>query len=189
MHPSRYLIVLAAIFVVLYALVFFTGPGTLSHWQGKLKPKLGLDLVGGTTLTLIASEPGGKTPSAANLEEARQIIENRVNGLGVSEPQVVTQGNNQIVVSVAGQNNDAIKQVGETARLRFRQVVNSVQDTSQASASPSPSASKSASPKPSGSASASAKASASATPSASASASKSASPTPSASASGSASAS
>jgi preprotein translocase subunit SecD len=193
MHPSRYLIVLAAIFVVLYALVFFTGPGSLSHWQGKLKPKLGLDLVGGTTLTLIASEPGGKTPSAANLEEARQIIENRVNGLGVSEPQVVTQGNNQIVVSVAGQNNDAIKQVGETARLRFRQVVNSVQDTSQASASPSPSASKSASssPKPSGSASASAsaKASASATPSASASASKSASPKPSGSASSSASAS
>jgi preprotein translocase subunit SecD len=193
MHPSRYLIVLAAIFVVLYALVFFTGPGTLSHWQGRLKPKLGLDLVGGTTLTLIASEPGGKTPSAANLEEARQIIENRVNGLGVSEPEVVTQGNNQIVVSVAGQNNDAIKQVGETARLRFRQVVNSVQDTSQASASPSPSASKSATPSgsASASASASAKASASATPSASASStpSSSASATPSASASASASSS
>ena len=115
MHPSRYLIVLAAIFVVLYALVFFTGPGTLSHWQGKLKPKLGLDLVGGTTLTLIASEPGGKTPSAANLEEARQIIENRVNGLGVSEPQVVTQGNNQIVVSVASDGRVYVgeKQAGE----------------------------------------------------------------------------
>lgn len=178
MHPSRYLIVLAAIFVVLYALVFFTGPGSLSNWQGKLKPKLGLDLVGGTTLTLTASEPGGKTPTASSLEEARQIIENRVNGLGVSEPQVVTQGNNQIVVSVAGQNNDAIKQVGETARLRFRQVVNSVQDTSKASASPTPSATKTASP--TGTASASPKATATAAAKATPSATKAATPTPTA---------
>lgn len=188
MHPSRYLAVLGGIFVVLYALVFFTGPGAIGDVHQKLKPRLGLDLVGGTTLTLIAQTPDGKAPSKTSLEEARSIIEQRVNGLGIAEPEVVTEGSNNIVVSVAGQNSDAIKQVGAPAQLRFRKVLNQAQDTGAQTAKPTPTPSKSgsASPKPSGSASpkASAKASASASPKSSPSASPSksgaanASPTP-----------
>ncbi|GAA1335892.1 protein translocase subunit SecD [Actinocatenispora thailandica] len=177
MHPSRYLAVLGGIFVVLYALVFFTGPGSIGDVHQKLKPRLGLDLVGGTTLTLIAQTTDGKPPPKTSLEEARNIIEQRVNGLGIAEPEVVTEGNQNIVVSVAGQNSDAIKQVGQPAQLRFRKVINATQDQGPtASPTPKPSASSSGKPKASGSAtpSGSVKPSASKTPSATPSASKSA---------------
>ncbi len=192
MHPSRYLAVLAGIFVLLYALVFLTGPGGIADWHQKLKPRLGLDLVGGTTLTLIARTPDGKAPAKTSLEEARNIIEQRVNGLGIAEPEVVTEGNSNIVVSVAGQNSDAIKQVGEPAQMRFRKVLNQVQDTSQQpKPKPKPTPSKKPSSKPSAKASGKASASPKSSPSGKSSASPksspsgkaSASPTPSASAS------
>ena len=72
MRPSRYLAVLGLIFVILAALVFLGGEGSLSE---RLKPKLGLDLIGGTTVTFTAKTEDGKDPSADSLEEARQIIE------------------------------------------------------------------------------------------------------------------
>lgn len=160
MHPSRYLAVLGCIFVVMYALVFLTGPGTIASWHERIKPTLGLDLVGGTTLTLTATTPDGKAPSKTSLEEARNIIEQRVNGLGIAEPQVVTEGSSNIVVTVAGKNSDAIKQVGKPAQLRFRKVLNATSGAApKASKSPSPS------PSASGTASASPSASGSASPS------------------------
>lgn len=165
MRPSRYLAVLAAIFVILASLVYFTGEGSISE---RLKPRLGLDLVGGTTVTLTAKNlEGGGAPKAAQMEEARRIIESRVNGLGVSEAEVVIEGDNHIVISVAGQNRDDVKNVGVPAQLRFRKVLNVVADagdTLDATASATPSAS--ATPQASGSASASPQASATATPSA-----------------------
>jgi preprotein translocase subunit SecD len=174
-HPGRQLIALGVIFVILYSIVWFGGSGS---WHKRLEPKLGLDLIGGTQVTLQAKTLDGKPPPADNLERARQIIENRVNGLGVSEAQVVTEGQSNITVSLAGKSDDRLKQIGSPAQLRFRTVLNSTTDTPDTDASPSAGPSSSASP--SASSSASAKASASA----SASASKSAAP--SASASGSA---
>src|SRR5688572_10533777 len=147
MRPSRYLVVLAVIFIALGAMVFFGGEGSLSE---RLKPKLGLDLIGGTTVTFTAQTEDGKDPSASSLEEARQIMEDRVNGLGVAEPEVVTEGNKHIVINVAGQSDDAIKLVGTPAELRFRKVLNMTPDTGVQDESPSPSAS--ATPAPSGSA-------------------------------------
>jgi preprotein translocase subunit SecD len=172
MRPSRYLAVLAAIFIVLFAIVLGFGKGSMSQ---RLKPKLGLDLVGGTTLTLVAKTLDGGPPSAASLEQARQIIESRVNGLGVAEAEVVTEGTNNIVVSVPGANDDTIKQVGTPAELRFRTVLQRAEDLPADLPAPSPSAS----PAPSGSAKPSASASPKAAPSPSASAAPS--PTPAAS--------
>lgn len=174
MRPGRQLAVLGLIFVVLYLLVFFSG-GAKGGWQDRLEPRLGLDLIGGTRLTLEATNTvDGKPPTAANLEEARQIIENRVNAYGVAEAEVVTEGNRNIVISLPGQNRD-LTNVGEAAELRFRKVLKAT-DGSGAAAQPAPSASAtpnpsgSATPKPSGSASpkatAGAGAKASATPSA-----------------------
>ncbi|HST64079.1 MAG TPA: protein translocase subunit SecD, partial [Mycobacteriales bacterium] len=88
---GRYLGVLAGILVVLYALVFFTGDSAT--------PKLGLDLEGGTQVTLQAQTTDNRDPSSASLDQARQIIERRVNGLGVAEAEVVTQSPNRIVIS------------------------------------------------------------------------------------------
>ena len=86
-------------------------------------PELGLDLRGGTTVTLTAKTPGGKAPSQADLELARQIIEQRVNGLGVAGAEVITQGSSNIVISVPGDNGEQARQLGATAQLRFRPVV------------------------------------------------------------------
>jgi len=180
MRPSRYLFTLAAIFVVLFGVVLGFGSGSFKE---RLKPKLGLDLVGGTTLTLVAKTLDGAPPNADSLEQAREIIEKRVNASGVAEAEVVTEGNSHIVISVPGQNNDTIRKVGTPAQLRFRKVLVAAQDLPAAAANPSPSAS--ASPNPSGSAAPSPSATASPKPSATAAAaaasgSASASPSPAA---------
>jgi preprotein translocase subunit SecD len=142
--PTRSLIALGAIFVVLFSLVFFGGHGA---FKDHFAPKLGLDLAGGTQLTLQATSPNGEQPSADNLELARQIIENRVNGLGVAEAEVVTAGNDEIVVSAPGNSSDTLQQVGKPAQLRFRKVLNSISDSPDATpATPSPGASGSPSP-------------------------------------------
>ncbi|GIG59190.1 hypothetical protein Lfu02_35620 [Longispora fulva] len=134
-RPWRQVAVLGVILVGLWSLVLFTGPGKMFSSE-RLKPRLGLDLVGGTTLTLIARTPDGKPPSGSSLEQARRIIENRVNGLGVAEPEVVTEGDSNIKVSVAGTGGDAIKQVGQPAQLKFRKVVGGVPITANAPAPP-----------------------------------------------------
>ena len=74
---GRYLGILAGVLALLYALVFFTGDSAT--------PKLGLDLQGGTQVTLQAKTTDNQAPSSEALDQARQIIERRVNGLGVAE--------------------------------------------------------------------------------------------------------
>jgi preprotein translocase subunit SecD len=137
------------IVVVLYALVFFTG-------DGKPTPKLGIDLQGGTSVTLTARTPDGGAPTRESLDQARQIIETRVNGIGVSGAQVVLDGNN-VVITVPGSQGDQAKNLGKTAKLGFRKVVTSEQvtppppvppTTPPASTSPSPAPTSSGQPSP-----------------------------------------
>ncbi|HEV7726048.1 MAG TPA: protein translocase subunit SecD [Modestobacter sp.] len=111
----RYFGALVLIIAVMYALIFFTGD--------RRTPQLGLDLQGGTTVTLTARTPGGQAPDRADLELARQIIEQRVNGLGVAEAEVVTEGDSNIVISVPGDNGERARELGATAQLRFRPVI------------------------------------------------------------------
>jgi preprotein translocase subunit SecD len=111
----RYFAVFVLIIAGMYALIFFTGDSRT--------PQLGLDLQGGTTVTLTARTPDGKAPDPDDLELARQIIEQRVNGLGVAEAEVVTEGNSNIVISVPGDNGEKARELGATAQLRFRPVV------------------------------------------------------------------
>jgi len=144
---GRYLGALAGILAILYALVFFTGD--------RATPRLGLDLQGGTQVTLSARTADGQPPSAESLQQARQIIERRVNARGVAEAEVVTQGSNRIIISVPGASGDEARSVGQTAQLRFRPVITS----GTAAPAPAPSGSGSPSATPSGSASPSAPAS------------------------------
>jgi len=90
---------------------------------------LGLDLRGGTSVTLqprISEGATGKVTTAA-IDQAVAIIRNRVNSLGVAESEVAAQGsgaNRQIVISVPGDTGRRIVElVGNTAELRFRQVL------------------------------------------------------------------
>jgi preprotein translocase subunit SecD len=87
-------------------------------------PKLGLDLSGGTTITLTAiNATGTGSVDQDSLQQARTIIEQRVNSLGVGEVTVTTSGNNQIIVSAPNVQGDTlIEMVGQTAQLEFRRV-------------------------------------------------------------------
>ncbi|MET8825398.1 protein translocase subunit SecD [Streptomyces sp. NPDC004610] len=143
--------------LILIAIVALTGGMFAS---GHTTPRLGIDLAGGTSITLTAvNEPG--QPNAinqTNMDTAVGIMENRVNGLGVSEAEVQTQGASNIIVNIPkGTNSEqAREQVGTTAKLYFRPVLQREAAVDPA-ASPSPSASdgSSASPSPSASTSAS----------------------------------
>ncbi|MDI1462335.1 protein translocase subunit SecD [Catellatospora sp. KI3] len=159
MRPGRQLALLGAIFVILASLAWFGGKGGFSD---RLAPQLGLDLVGGSRVTLKAVTDTGAPPKPEELEQARQIIQQRVDSLNVAEAQVVTQGNNLIVIQVAKKENDAIRDVGQASQMFFRKVLNTT-DGSGAATAPVPTPTVSASAKPS--ASASAKPSASGTPS------------------------
>ena len=113
-RPWRHLAAFAGIVVVLYALVFFTGD--------KATPKLGIDLQGGTRVTLTARTESGGEPPREQLLQAQSIIEQRVNGLGVSGAEVVLDGTN-ITITVPGEEGDQARSLGQTAQLRFREVV------------------------------------------------------------------
>jgi len=119
-RPERSLAILAATFVILIAFVIV---------QGATAVRLGLDLRGGTSVTLqprVSAGESGKLTSEA-IDQAVSIIRQRVNSLGVAESEVASQGsgtNRQIVISVPGESGRrVIELVGQTAELRFRQVL------------------------------------------------------------------
>ncbi|MFE0177892.1 protein translocase subunit SecD [Streptomyces sp. NPDC059002] len=118
---------------ILIALVALTGGMFLS---GHTTPRLGIDLAGGTSITLEAkNEPGQKNAiNPTNMNTAVDIINNRVNGLGVSEAEVQTQGDRNIIVNIpkGTDQKQAREQVGTTAQLYFRPVI------TQASGEPTP---------------------------------------------------
>lgn len=109
--PGRALALFAVIVAIVYSLVFFTGGGAAT-------PKLGIDLQGGTRVTLV---PQGQEPTREQLEDARNIIENRVNGMGVSGATVVVDGNT-LVITAAGDDTSEIRNLGQTSQLAFRPV-------------------------------------------------------------------
>lgn len=116
-RPWRYIAAFGGIVVVLYTLVFFTGDRVVA-------PKLGIDLQGGTRVTLVARTESGGSPPRDQLLQAQQIIEQRVNGLGVSGAEVVLDGDN-ITITVPGDGGEQARSLGQTAQLRFRPVVGS----------------------------------------------------------------
>lgn len=106
---------------MLLALIIALG-GTM-FLQKAFTPKLGLDLAGGTTVTLLPQTLNGAAPPEEILDRAVNIIRDRVNGTGISDAEVAKSGNN-IIISVPGAGQEeVIKLVGTTAELRFRQVL------------------------------------------------------------------
>ncbi|HSS42747.1 MAG TPA: protein translocase subunit SecD [Solirubrobacterales bacterium] len=84
--------------------------------------KLGLDLQGGLELVYEGQPTGTATEvTGEDIEESISIIEQRINKLGVSEPEVARLGNENITVSLPGVTdaNRAAEQVGTTAQLYF----------------------------------------------------------------------
>ncbi|MFF5856648.1 protein translocase subunit SecD [Streptomyces sp. NPDC012751] len=143
--------------LILIAIVALTGGMFAS---GHKTPRLGIDLAGGTSITLKAKADQGSAINKANMDTAVDIMNRRVNGLGVSEAEVQTQGKDNIIVNIPKGTNskEAQEQVGTTAKLYFRPVLAS-EPSGPAAQSPSPGASSgSSSPKPGASPSSSASA-------------------------------
>ena len=91
--------------------------------NGVWTPGLGLDLQGGTRITLEAQTTDGEAVDPEQLAEATSIIDARVNGSGVAEAEVGTQGDRNIIVEIPGENRtDLVDAVQQTAQLRFRLV-------------------------------------------------------------------
>src|SRR4051794_22651685 len=91
--------------------------------QKAFVPKFGLDLAGGTTVTLTPVTPGGKAPPSENIDRAVTIIRARVNGYGVTDADVA-RANNNIVISIPGAGQaEALRLIATTAELRMRQVL------------------------------------------------------------------
>jgi preprotein translocase subunit SecD len=130
MKPGRLLGLFAVLVAVIYVLVFFTGSKSAS-------PKLGIDLQGGTRVVLTPRDPDGRPPSQDALHRAQQIIDSRVNGLGVAGSEVVIDGSN-LVITVPGNDSSQARSLGQTAKLFIRPVLGGPKP-SAASSTPSPS--------------------------------------------------
>ena len=119
-RPVRTLLITVVATAILYGVAFATGATTIN---------LGLDLRGGTSVTLQPRLQAGQEGqvSAEAIDQAVAIIRQRVNSLGVAEAEVAAEGtgtNRQIVISVPGETGRRVVElVGQTAELRFRQVL------------------------------------------------------------------
>lgn len=134
-RPARSLAILALVLIALTGIVFV---------QSATAVRLGLDLRGGTSVTLqprIAPGENGKVTNEA-IDQAVSIIRQRVNSLGVAESEVAAQGsgtNRQIVISVPGDTGRRVVElVGQTAELRFRQVLATAASTGAADPAATP---------------------------------------------------
>jgi len=123
-RPWRALAVLTVIILIM--LVAVTGKDTFrpDAWHRQFRVGLGLDLSSGTQVVLQAQTPNGQPPLAAEMSQARSILQSRVDGAGISGDQVQQQGTSLINVSLPGVGSQqAIALVSSTAQMRFRQVL------------------------------------------------------------------
>lgn len=127
-RPWRYLASFVGVVAVLYSLVFFTGDGSAT-------PKLGIDLQGGTRVTLEARTETGAEPPREQLVQAQAIIQQRVDGLGVGGSEVVLDGSN-LTITVPGDDGEQARSLGQTAQLRFREVIGGPVPTTPAPGAP-----------------------------------------------------
>ena len=110
MQRRRLFYIIATVLALIVAIV-----GLLPVYSDKAH--LGLDLQGGVLVRLDAP----KGTSAEDMNGAKEIINNRVNALGVSEPEVRIEGLTRITVELPGVENpeEAVKLIGTTAKLQF----------------------------------------------------------------------
>jgi SecD/SecF fusion protein len=114
---NAFVLALVAGLIILSLLVTVGIPGVVKP----KKTQLGLDLQGGVELIFQGRATGGSTVDSSTISQAINIIQSRVNSLGVSNALVTSSGKNQIDVSLAGVKNVAQAEaaVGSTGQLYF----------------------------------------------------------------------
>ena len=130
--PRRTLAALLVAMVVLFGGIAAAATWASAQWT----PKLGLDLEGGTEMTLepVLADPTQQV-NQGQLEKARDIISQRVDSYGVAEAEVTTQGGRNIVVSIPGTPDAAtLDAIRKPSQLRFRAVLAADAGSPQAAA-------------------------------------------------------
>jgi preprotein translocase subunit SecD len=102
---NRRYVNLAVILVLLIVAIYVDTGGTIPFLNKSLPTKQGLDLQGGIQALLEADVPADTAVTAQQMSDAQAIIENRVNGLGVSETSVQVAGERRMVVEIPGETN------------------------------------------------------------------------------------
>ena len=113
----KYLLIMGAILAAVVGAGLLAVPGSPIH----RKPTLGLDLQGGLEVVLKAVPPKGTKVTPDGMSTAQSIVQSRIDKLGVSSPEVRKQGNDQIVVQLAGVHDPAkaAALIGKTAQLQL----------------------------------------------------------------------
>ena len=108
-------------YVYLFGITFLSIAALIGTFASGNEPLLGLDLQGGVSVRYRTTEP---VEDPDQIDQAVEIIRNRVDGLGVAEPEIQAQGDG-ILVSLPGVDDQerALELVGETAVMRFRPVL------------------------------------------------------------------
>lgn len=110
--------------VIIFSLVGLLAVGSLSDENASFTPKLALDLQGGTQIILSPLLLDGAEVTVEQLDQAVSIIRQRVDASGVSESQVITQGDRNIIVSIPGiPDENTLKLIKASAKLEFRAVL------------------------------------------------------------------
>jgi preprotein translocase subunit SecD len=145
-HPGRAIAALVVLIIIMLAGIIGSDAAHPGNWRHDFKVGLGLDLSSGTTVTLKAVTPNpGQQPSQTEMNEARSIMVDRVNGAGFTGALVQQQGPTIITVAVPGKGAQEVENlVGRTALLRFRQVLLQAPNLASPIATPSPAATPSA---------------------------------------------
>jgi SecD/SecF fusion protein len=130
----KYLILLGLIALALAGVVYMAVPSSPGHQ----KTTLGLDLQGGLEVVLKAIPPKDQNIDSSRMAIAQDIMRNRVDKLGVSEPEVRRQGSNQIVIQLAGVHDPraAAALIGKTAQLEFYDLENDLTGPSKSATVP-----------------------------------------------------
>src|ERR687884_2006087 len=115
------LIVLALVVVLLGVAAYFI----FINEPVSKSTQLGLDLQGGVSAQLQGSQTGGGPGTREEIQQAADLIRQRIDRLGVAEPDVRVQSEDQVVVQIPGVKNpeEVIRIIGSTAQLGFYQVL------------------------------------------------------------------
>jgi preprotein translocase subunit SecD len=122
MRTYRWLVIILVVVAVAIWIDLPNNPGIhIAGINKDIDTRLGLDLVGGVQALLEADLPEGTAVDSEKMQTATRIVENRVNGLGVTEALVQQAGDKRIVVELPGIEDPtvAIATIQETGLLEF----------------------------------------------------------------------